>query len=554
MAVSENPCILRSTSSLDDLANVDYLFMLDGSVATDGILHFESLYTADGETRNLERLGQSATALCEMIALYSRARSSAPSIGTIVNNEIEIGIGEFMSRSAIDAEALKIRCTIHSYLSGIDRRSRDVISYSDRGVKSEINVSFDVAILNECSTIMLSGDEKPISRDGFLKLTQSFENYVSMGRRPVIFTRGVEGQRCFVGMLILHEHTDASLSKAISSLRKSGINVIAFSNCNGRAKAPEVPDILRHGNRAYADEFARQGRDITFSFGDYDEYCGFGEKDIAKLAKYVKKNKKGLAICAFTDYASEAINCADVFVTCAPVRTGVFGRFAEEIRSLEVPGEQSSASCTQTVKARADVLLMRPKENKGGLEPLAIAAFYCRVAYRNLYRFIRYFIFAQIMRLVAIAFPMLFGQTVADARHVLLLALIFDIGTMMIFAADMRRSRLPRRPESSELMKYGVKELVIKDKALLFSSLIGGILILLLPNLVSLISFFDNYIYKEEFTFVAHAFLHLCLWWSVYSDDVMDVMALKKLFKNRLFDIMLAASFVFILICFLTPV
>lgn len=554
LAICDDPCIVRSVDALDGIANVDYLFLLDGSVATDGVLHFESLFTADGETVRLERLGQSATALCELIALYSSARSNAPSIGVKSNNEIDVGIAEFMKRSSVDSGALKIRCNIHSYLSGIDRHSRDIISYSDRGVKNEMGISLQRDAIADCTLVMMAGEKRSLSIDGREALLRSFDNYTVMGRRPVIFTLDNEGQRCFVGMMILHEHTDNALPKAVSSLRKSGINIIAFSNCKNRTNAPEVPDVLRHGNRAYADEFARKGYPITYSFGSFDEYCGFDEKDIATLASYVKQQNKGLAICGFTDYASEAVGYADVFVSCAPVRTGVFGHFAEEIRALEVPGEQSSASATQTVKARADVLLMRPKDSRGGLEPLAVAALYCRLAYRNLSSFIKYFLAAQLTRLIAIVFPMLFGQTVADSRQLLLLGLLIDMCALFVFATDMRRVKLPRRTASSDIMKYSGIDLLIKDKALLISSAIGSVLILLLPNLISLVSFFDNYIYKAEFTFVALALLNLCIWWSVYSADVLDTKLLKKLFANRLFVIELSIVTLFIIICFLTPI
>ncbi|MBE6593889.1 MAG: cation-transporting P-type ATPase [Ruminococcaceae bacterium] len=554
LAVCDDPCIIRSADALDGLANVDYLFLLDGSIATDGVLHFESLFTADGETVRFERLGQSATVLSELIALYSSARSNSPVFGVRANNELDTGIAEFMKRSTVDGEALKIRCAIQSYLSGIDRHSRDIITYSERGVKKEIGVSLDRSVIFDCGFVMMAGENRPLSSEGREAILRGFENYTVKGRCPVIFTLESEGERCFVGMMILHEHTDGMLSKAVSSLRKSGINIIAFSNCKNRINAPEVPDVLRCGNRAYADEFARKGHAVTHSFGSFDEYCGFDEKDIAALASYVKEQNKGLAICGFTDYASEAIEYADVFVSCAPVRTGVFGHFAEEIRALEVPGEHSSASATQTVKARADVLLMRPQNSKGGLEPLAIAALYCRIAYKNLSSFVRYFIFAMLTRLVAIAFPMLFGQTVADARQLLMLGLLIDMCALFIFATDMRRGRLSRRLDSSSIMRVGEKDLILGDRALLVSSLVGAALILLLPNLISLISFFDNYIYKAEFTFVALALLNLCIWWSVYSTDILDTKLLKKLFQNKLFLIELFGVTLFVLICFLTPI
>ncbi len=553
LAISENPCIIRSLDALDKLTNVDYLFLLDGSIATDGILHFDTLITADGETKNLDRTGLTATTLCELITLYSQARSAAPSVGTRASNELDVGIAEFLKRSSIDGEALKIRCNIQSYLHGIDSEERDVVIYSDKGVKTEMSISSSADTFGLCSSLMVAGVPKALSADGREGLKASYQSYIAMGRRPIIFTLDVGEGRCFVGMMILREGADASLAKAISSVRKSGIRIVSFSNCTERSGAPEIPDLLRQGSRVYSHDLAIQGKDVTHSFGSYDEYCGFGERDIVKLAKYVKEQNKGLAICGFTEYALESVEYADVFISCAPVRTGVFGHFEEEIRSLEVPGEHSSASCTQTVKAEADILLMRPKDSKGGLEPLALAMGYCRVAYRNISNFIKYFVFAQLIRMITIAFPMLFGQAVADARQILLLGFLMDLAAFMIFASDMRRGRLKRKTTDSELMKFNFLRTVRDNKNILVPTLVGAVLCLLLPNLVSLIPIFDNYVYRSEFTFTVTALLQICLFACIYAEDILDKTVMKKMCKNKIFLVEISALAIFTALCYLTP-
>ncbi|MBP3370299.1 MAG: cation-transporting P-type ATPase [Clostridia bacterium] len=323
LAISENPCIIRSIDALDKLTDVDYLFLIDGSIATDGILHFDTLITADGEAKKNDRMGMSATALSEMIVIYSQARSAVPSAGTRDNNELEVGIAEFLKKSFVDAAALKIRCNIHSYLHSVDKEERDIVIYSDMGVKTELSVSSSLSTFELCDYVMVAGAKKSLSADGRDSLKASYESYLSMGRRPILFSTDTGQGRCFIGMMILREGADASLPKAISSVRKSGMKIISFSNCIGRKDAPEIPDMLRQGSRVYAHDLAIQGRDITHSFGSYDEYCGFSEQDVVTLAKYVKDQNKGLAIFSFTDYAKDAVEYADVFISCAPVRTGV---------------------------------------------------------------------------------------------------------------------------------------------------------------------------------------------------------------------------------------
>lgn len=552
LAISENPCIVRSLEALDKLTDVDYLFLLDGSIATDGILHFDTLITADGEAKNLERTGLTATMLCELITIYSLSRSTAPSVGTRASNELDVGISEFLKRSYVDSEALKIRCNIQSYLHGIDRENRDVVIYSDKGVKTEMSISSSDDTFGLCSHVMVAGCPKPLSDSGREELRTSYQSYIAMGRRPIIFSLDRGAGRCFVGMMILREGADASLVKAISSVRKSGIRIISFSNCRGRSGAPEIPDLLRQGKRVYAHDLAIRGIDITHSFGSYDEYCGFGEQDIVKLAKYAKEQNNGIAICGFTEYAKDSVEYADVFISCAPVRTGVFGHFDEELRSLEVPGEHSSASCTQTVKAEADILLMRPKASKGGLEPLAVAMGYCRIAYRNLSNFFKYFVFAQLIRIVTIALPMLFGRGVADARQILLLGLM-DLAALMMLASDMRRGNLKRKTTDSELMNFNFYRTVTDNKNILIPTLVGTALCLILPNLVSLIPIFDNYVYRTEFTFTVTALLQICLFACIYADDILDKATIKRMCKSKIFIVEISCLALLEVLCYLTP-
>lgn len=554
-AVSDDPCIVRSLEAFDGLADLDCLFLLDGSIATDGILHFEKTVTADGEAQSFERVGQTSAFLSELAAIYHRARSSAPSVGVKPRGELDVGIREVLSLSKIDMEALKIRYNILSYLPGIDRDSTEVISYTDRSGKAELFISCSKNLISECSSAMLAGVSKPLGANGRSALLHAFDTYASMGRRLIVFTRKSGEERCFVGMIVLREGSDPSLAEAVSTLRKNGVFILSFSNCEGRENSPEIPDLLRRRNRVYKSDLARNNLPVSYGFGSYDEYCGFGEADIAELAKHAKSLGKKLAVCGFSDYASEAIGYSDLFISCAPIRSGVFGRFAEEIRSLEVPGEQSSASCTQVVKAEADILLMRPKNSKGGLGPLAKAIGYCRCAYRNLSSFIKYFIFAQILRTVGIALPIAFGQTCADARHMLLLGLIMDLFAVFIFASDKRG-----RMHSSALLQakedvrtFSFTRAVKRDMPLAIATLLSALISIFLPHLIDLFGIFGNYVYKAEYSFCSILLAQLCLFVCVYSNGVFRTDEIKKLFRNKIFIAELVSAAVFVLLAFLTP-
>ena len=179
---------------------------------------------------------------------------------------------------------------------------------------------------------------------------------------------------------------------------------------------------------------------------------------------------------------------------------------------------------------------------------------YCRLAYRNIGGFIRYFVFAQLLRLVTIAFPMLFGQTVADARHVLLLGFLMDLAVIMIFALDTSRGRLVRKNSDSYLSKFNLLNVLQSERPLLISTLLGAVLCLVLPNLISLIGVFDNYLFRAEFTFMTTALMQLMLFICVYAGDLLDKKAMKKVLRNRIFLIESGALVLFLVLCFLTPI
>ncbi len=549
-ALSEDPCIIRSPYIFDRLANTDCLFILDGSITTDGILHFDSLVTADGEANGFERMGQTATVLTDMLALYNNARQSTLSKGAESNGMFDIGFDEFMKRSKLDMTALNIRCKMISFLP-MAQGGRDTLIYTDKGEWIEAVFSYSGDIIGECTHAMFAGTQKLLTDEGRDTIAKTLENLRAQGKEFVAVTVKNQTGFCLVGMFVLREGVDVTAERAVDRLKKSGVKVIMFTNCIGRTGVPEIPQSLRGGKHAHCGVFLKQGKDITYGFGEFDEYTYVDESMIAKLARYVKSKGKTLAVLGFSDYAKEAVEYADVFISCAPVRTGVFGHFAEEIRSLEIPGEQGSASCTQSIKAKADVLLMRPKERHGGLEPLARMSEYCKMSYRNLKNFLVYLLCVQTMRLVTVAFPMLWGNSTADARQLLFLSFILDFLTMLIFMGDTRRSTKRLDELRAELEGFGIAKAWKQTPKLFVSALVGGVSTLLLPNLMSLVPIFDAYIYKAEFTYTALLLLQIIALFCIYSGDLRNMAAHKRLITTPIALVQGAVIVVFTLLCFL---
>ena len=554
-AISDNPCIIRSAKILDKLADTDYIFILDGSVATDGILHFDALETADGSLRNLENITGSAKELYNMVAIYAQAKISAPSIGVKSTGPVDNAIDELLLKSNFDREALKIRCTVESYLPTVDNTVGDTVKYTEQGTSKVMYVTHSSLSVEKCSYVRISGEVKPLTDEGVKDIKQAFYTDVNSGKKPIVFISEFNGELCFEGMLVLREGLDYTTVHTINEFRKNGIGVITFSNCYDRdATIPEIPDLLKSDKVATRIDFSRRDIPITFEFGEYEEYSGFGSKDIFELANLVKSQGKNLAVVGFSDYAEKVISIADVFITCAPINIQSSGHLDEEITTLEVPGEESSASCLQTVKANADVLLMRPKGGKGGLEPIMRVMEYCNIAYRNLNRFLIYIFCVQIMRAIAIILPMLFGEATDDGRHIVMLSMVFDIFAFALFMMNSRRAGASVKNVKKMYTDEKIKDIIKKYKNVLFSSVLGGALVVVLPAIFDSFDLFGGYQYKEEFTYISLMLMQLVTVAVIYTFDLRNKSLLKHLFTRYIYLLEIVVFVVITLLSFLiTP-
>ncbi len=554
-ALSENPCIIRSLKAFDDIADTDYLFMLDGSIATDGIFHFNSILTMDGESERLDALSLNGTRLRDMVGIYTLAKSGALSVsGSGAVNSLDTGIDEFIKNSKADLGALRIRFKIRSFLPCVDRNGGDAVDFLEADERRTLYVSTSSSLVEECTSAIFGGVAKALTNEGKSAIAQSFKNCVARGKKPVVFATKDENGLCFIGMLILCEGVDPSLGRALDNLRRSGVKVIAFSNCVGRGNLPEIPDPLRRGERACAGEFLKNGLPISYNFGAYDEYYGFDEAMISELARYVKSQNKMLAVLGFSDYAHDVIESADVFISCAPIKTESSGRIIEEVKSLEIPGEQHSASCTQQVKAQADILLMRPVDGKGGLEPLARMTEYCKIAYRNLKNYTYYLFVSQLMRVISVALPMLFGYSTADVRQILYLGFVFDFLAMLVFMTDTRRAAEDRKKLKGDLERFNLFDVFKSNKKVTISALVGAGATVVLPRFFAFLGIFGKYFYRAEFSFVSLVLLQAALLVCVYARDLRNKGAMLRLINNLGAQICIGVTLVFTILCFTTSV
>ncbi len=542
----QHPCAVRTTDAFDKLCGVTSVFMLDGSALTDGILHFDCAFTAEGEAKSFTAPMPTNTLLFDLVSLYNSAESGMLTLGLNLPDRFSVGLGEFLSFGHADAEALKIRCPLLSYMTGSDSMPIDRVFYSDSGKKMVLHVARTPDILMQCSYAVVSGQTQKLSSVGADKLKHTYKKHIFSGKTVLIFAlstledSGKTTDKIFVGAVVLREGIDKNAAVTLSSLEARGIKVVGFVNNNSPANIPKISTELRRGSYAKKEEFIKNGVPITYRFGEISTYYDFEEKDILTLLRLARSEGGRVAVIAFSDLAPRVSEAADVFISCSPIVNVLAPKTEEELYTTELAGAANSLSATQTVKSKSDMLIERPNGKSGGISAVIDALPAASVSYRNLMSFFKYTLAAQLLRIIIVGLPMAVGKPILDARHVLFCSFIIDIFVLLMLAND--KSGVPKGRTDRHRLK-GLREHIVSNKVLMLSVLSVSVFAVVFPILIDMTNIFGVYLYKVEYMFCTLLWLQLLLAYYIRYGSITNVYRLpqNKIFTGLLIGVILFA-------------
>ncbi len=542
---TQNPVAVRTAETLDRLSDVKHIFMLDGCAVTDGILYYDSAFNAEGEIKKIVKYTPTLVSLFEAATLYNMADANSVSVGISLPNRFKTGLSQFLAQATVDIDALKIRCPIVSYSSATITDPVDRVYYTDMGAGHVVELSQGAHLLLKCSHSVVGGNVQALSSVGLDRLRHAVEMYLSNGKKVLVFTRctvsqtGAFGERCFIGAIVLSERTDMTSIRSISDLKKRGVNVVSFIPADQKTSLLDVPADARLGMSAQKAEFAREGKPLTYRFGDISTYYGFSDLDVCELIAHAHNNGQGVAVIAFSNTFKNAIREADVFISCTDVDSRLGTSAQQEINNTDIAGETTSMSCVQTVKASADILIRRPsKKRRGGLSALLGAFAATATVRRNLCAFFTYVMTTQLLRLCMVALPMLFGDTVLDARHIAVCGFIIDMLVLLMFAFD-KKPCLNRAYDTAFTLRSYIKN----NMPLWISTLVAGIFAIVVPIVVDYIGFMGPYLYETEYLFCALLWMHPTILYFIRFGNIRNI---EKAIKDKAYIALCAGIIVFV--------
>ena len=565
---SDASSLVRSPDVLDKLGAARYLFVLDGAMVGDGMLHFERGCSADGEFTLEDKKGRtdSVRKLGELAALYDSAQKSALSVSSYTFYRYERAIKDFVDGICADRGALKIRCNI----TGFSAASQDLgdphdrLLYTEIGEKRAIFVSYTEDIINECAQYLYNGNNIPFDYEAKQRLILKYRAYVRAGKRVLVFSDCKHngymsfGEKCFVGMLVFSERADTSAKTTLQALEGSGIKPIFFSDILVDSKRVDasviLSDIIGMGGVTPTD-FVSRGKPIFYGLGKISSYVSFSDVQICELIDALHSVGETVAVAGFSESYDRIYQKADILVTYSCDEYKVEGKFEQEIDVLGDRDDLSSAQVAETLRRRADIVIPRPEEKRrGGCASLLGAKRNALLAAVNTLGFFRYVVCMQVVRMVLVMVPMLFGSTALDARHVVLGGMIADLFVMFSFVSD-RKSRVAGASyrvamrEFSSPLRYNGWSIMCFGIGALFASLF--------PEIISLLPSVPKYIDKTEYSLIVFVLFHLvaffCLKFDVRRNNIENVVEQMKKKPRALTVVYPILMLALLAVCFISP-
>ena len=564
---SDASALIRSPDVLDKLASTRYLFVLDGALVCDGILHFERVCSLDGEFTLDDKFKKTETSkkLGELCALYDSAQRSSLSASSYTFYRYEGAIREFADGICTDRGALKIRCNVTGFTAASQDLGdpHDRLFYTELGEKRALCVSYTEDIINECSECMRNGQSTFFDREAKLRLVLKHREYGRMGKRVLVFSTCKHngymsfGEKCFVGMLVLSESTDASAKRTIEALENSGIKPIFFSDVlvDGRSvDVSAIPLDILGAESINPNNLISRGKSVTYGLGRVSSYTSFSDKQICELVDALHERGEKVAVAGSSESYEAIYKKADILITYSSDEYKLSGGFEQEVDMAE-DDDVFRTQVAETLRRRADIVVPRPeKKRRGGCASLLVAKRGALATAANTLGFFRYVICMQIVRMVLVMVPMLFGSTALDARHIVLGGMLADLFVMFSFMND----RKPRTTGAT--YKMAVHELSSPlrfNASTVMCFMAGALFASLLPELVSLLPSVTKYIDKTEYSLIVFVLFHIvtffCLKFDIRRDNIEKVAA-KTNNKPRALTVIYPVFMLALLVmCFISP-
>lgn len=432
-----NTAIIKNYSALDDLCRVDELFLLGKTALSDGHMHPYAAYTADGLFIGHKMKNNAVAQMYETVYRYEKCADQRPKqedfdIQPMEWSDAVAELGDLLNfdRASADIRTAGMR-PIPSAPEWVEVVMRRPADGTER--RFRIHKCTYPDPLLRCNAANKGGKTVALDNAGRQTLYDMFVHLKNQGTQVCAYVREERGYVIFEGILSCREAFDPLLRQTRRRLEESHVRISLFlpgedDGCINYLMSAGWIDSEKE--TVTASQVSRLGKSLADVFEKRRVFLGFSDEEIAHFIEQCRAEGKITASLGLRHDDAPLMNPANVCFSCEPRDYNTNYQNESNVEEATPAVEE----CDQSVRRNSDVLIRRAGPDGGGLSGIACAVHASRAISFRMMLTMQYLLVAQLLRVVLVILPLLFGWLAISPALLLISGVWVDLAYILICA------------------------------------------------------------------------------------------------------------------------
>ncbi len=435
---------IRDIKTLEDISDVTDIVLLGSAAYSDGIPHISETFFSGNVYSDFTFESIPGRSLLRYIYFYLRGLEKSDHPTKLNNNGISDALSMHLKTCGFDKKGADLIIKSVYFASNITGDSGYACIETPEH-EYRVLISYDSSVLSFCTHMRMTDGACTKLTQSAIHEAKQFENKTkSLGGVCLYIVSETDGNTVFEGAIALYEKTATDTERSISELKHMGVNVTAMLSEKDADHLTNTKLYGLFGDKiAYASDFRRTGKKITYGYGDYNAYVGFSYAELSELIRMMQKNGAIVATYGIDNAYYDAMSCADVSVSCDILNYSSEKHTEEKVyEKLPHAGRDSDIRCSQLTKLLSKVIVHRSTANGGGLSALTHAVKSSRAAFVSFGYSILLFALIMCAILPLTLMSVITGTQLLNALQVICIVFSGSVLSMIAFSQAMPKKQI----------------------------------------------------------------------------------------------------------------
>ncbi len=434
---------IRDIKTLEALSDVTDIVLLGSAAYSDGIQHITETFFSGNIYSDFTAESIPGKSLMRYIYFYLR------------------GLEKSEHTSRLNKDGISDALSMHLKTCGFDQKGADLIIKSvyfssditgDSGYacietpenEYRVLISYDSSVLSFCMHMkMVDGTYTEFTKAAMCEAKQFERKTNNLGGVCLYIVSEKDGNTVFEGAISLYERTETGMAQSISELNHMGVKVTAMlSNKDSDHLTNARLSELFGDKIAYASDFRKKGREITYGYGNYNAYVGFSYAEYTEFILIMRKKGAIVAAYGIDNSYYDAMSCANISVSCDILNYSSPKHTEKVYEKLPHSGRDSDIRCSQITKLLSKVIIHRSTAKGGGISTLTHTVKKSRAAFISFGYSILLFALIMCTLLPLTSMSVIMGIQLINAVQVICIVFFGSVLSMIAFCHAMPKKQI----------------------------------------------------------------------------------------------------------------